>query len=68
MMSTGSAPIDKKVLDFLKICFSCPIMEGYGLTETATGGGTTKLEDKVTGHVGGPSEAIKIRLLDLPEM
>lgn len=68
LMSTGSAPIDKKVLDFLKICFSSPIIEGYGLTETATGGGATDLADPVTGHVGGPSEAIKIRLKDLPEM
>lgn len=67
-MATGSAPIDKNVLDFLKICFSCPIIEGYGLTETATGGGTTDLKDKVTGHVGGPSEAVKLRLKDLPEM
>lgn len=68
LMTTGSAPIDKTVLDFLKICFSCPIVEGYGLTETATGGATTALTDKVTGHVGGPSEAVKIRLKDLPEM
>jgi len=68
LMSTGSAPIDKKVLDFLKICFSCPIIEGYGLTETATGGATTSIQDRVTGHVGGPSEALKLRLKDLPEM
>jgi len=68
LMSTGSAPIDKNVLDFLKICFSTPIIEGYGLTETATGGATTNMKDPVTGHVGGPSEAIKIRLKDLPDM
>lgn len=68
LMSTGSAPIDKNVLDFLKVCFSCPIIEGYGLTESATGGGTTDTRDKITGHIGGPSEALKIRLKDLPEM
>jgi len=29
-MITGSAPISKEVLKFLKIAFSCPINEGYG--------------------------------------
>ena len=67
-MTTGSAPIDKNVLDFLKICFSCPIIEGYGLTESCTGGGTTDMKDPITGHIGGPSEAVKIRLRDIPDM
>jgi len=67
-MVTGSAPIDKTVIDFLKICFSCPIVEGYGLTESAAGTCIMDVEDSVTGHVGGPIEAVKFRLKDLPEM
>ena len=68
MMVTGSAPIDKAVLDFIKVCFSCPVLEGYGLTETASAGCITDKADPVSGHVGGPLEGAKIRLKDLPEM
>jgi len=68
IMVTGSAPIEKQVIDYIKICFSCPLVEGYGLTESSAGSCLMDLEDTVTGHVGGPMESIKIRLKDLPEM
>ena len=67
-MVTGSAPIDKNVLDFLKLCFCCPIVEGYGLTESCAGSSFCLPEDVNTGHVGGPIEAVKFRFKDLPEM
>ena len=67
-IGTGSAAIDKDVLNYLKICFSCPIIEGYGLSETASQGTRTSAFDKELGHVGGPGDIIKIRLKDLPEM
>jgi len=35
MMMTASAPISKDVLEFLKIAFSCPVLEAYGLSETS---------------------------------
>jgi len=64
---TASAPIDKNVLEMLKIAFCCPMVEGYGLTETSGGSSFTALVDPVLGHVGGPTKAIKWRLMDLPE-
>jgi len=68
VMVTGSAPIEKSVMDFLKICFCCPILEGYGLTESSAASCIMDMDDTVTGHVGGPVEAVKLRLKDLPEM
>lgn len=67
-MLSASAPIDPSVLEFLKICFCCPMLEGYGLTETSGGSSFTAVEDPVVGHVGGPVQNVMWRLLDVPEM
>jgi long-chain acyl-CoA synthetase len=42
-MVTASAPIDLKVLNYLKICFCVPILEAYGLTEVSGGATATKV-------------------------
>jgi len=52
----------------LKICFSCPIIEGYGLTESGASGTSVKPEDLVRGHVGGPNETLKLRVRSIPHM
>lgn len=67
-MVTGSAPIAGDVLDFLKICFSAPICEGYGMTETSAGSVITFPDDPQTGIVGGPLQNVKVKLRDIPEM
>lgn len=67
-MITASAPIDPNVLDLLKVAFCCPVVEGYGLTETSGGSSFTHPADAITGHVGGPTCCIKWRLMDIPEM
>lgn len=54
-MITASAPIKPEVLNFLKVCFCVPILEGYGQTETAAAT-ITRNNDKETGNVGGPLE------------
>ena len=68
MMFSGGAPTSSEVLDFIKICFCSPIIEGYGLTECCGGALLTHLKDGTSGHVGGPLACVKFRLRDIPEM
>lgn len=68
LMVTGSAPISVDVLNFLKVCFCCPVLEGYGQTEGSAASCLSLPQDTVAGHVGGPLPCLKIRLRDIPEM
>lgn len=66
-MTSGSAPLSPKVAEFLKIVFSCPLIEGYGQTETCAVFVTSSEETK-TGIVGGPVKILEVKLKDVPEM
>ena len=69
LMTTGSAPININVLNFLKIAFGCEICEGYGMTETSGIGSLMAPGDHdLNGLVGGPLSNTKVRLKDVPEM
>lgn len=68
MMLTGSAPIDINVIEFLKVVFAAPVLEGYGLTESGGSSTSCVKGDNVSGHVGGPGCITKLRLRDLPDM
>ncbi|KAI7897488.1 uncharacterized protein BX663DRAFT_444996 [Cokeromyces recurvatus] len=65
---SGSAPIAPEVLDFLKICFSSCVHEGYGQTENYCGGALTILGDNTPSVVGAPFPCSEIKLIDVPEM
>lgn len=34
LIVTGGAPLANHVEEFLKVCFCCPVVQGFGLTET----------------------------------
>lgn len=68
VMITGSAPIAKEVLNFLKIAFCCQIHEGYGQTECGAPACITWTKDPTSGHVGGPYPTLEIKLCDVPDM
>ena len=67
-MISGSAPIDEKVLTFLRVAFGCYIWEGYGLTETVCFGSMTFDGDFSTGHLGGPPIGCELKFENVPEM
>ena len=67
-IGTGGAPMEKSVSSFLKICFSCPITDGYGMTEVSGTISKSSTEDLIVDHVGGPHNLIKFRLKSLPDL
>jgi len=67
-MLTGSAPLSKDVCDFLKIVGCCPLLEGYGQTESTGASFVTVTMDPLAGHVGGPTMNTEFKLEDVPEM
>ncbi|KAJ3106570.1 Long chain acyl-CoA synthetase 7 peroxisomal [Phlyctochytrium bullatum] len=68
LMFTGAAPIAADVMDFLRICFSSDVYEGYGQTETCAGLTVTDRFDLSSGHVGVPVPTCEVKLLDVEGM
>jgi long-chain acyl-CoA synthetase len=59
--STGAAPIAPEILEFFYAA-GCPVLEGYGMTET-TGVGTTSTREHLKfGTVGRPMPGVEIRI------
>jgi long-chain acyl-CoA synthetase len=60
---TGAAPIAKEILEFFFAC-GVPILEGYGMTETATVATSSTLEAHRLGSVGRALPGVEIRIAD----
>lgn len=67
-MVSGASPLSPDVMDFLKVCFGCPVMEGYGMTESSCVITAMQEDDILSGHVGPPNPACEVKLVDVPEM
>jgi len=59
----GGGPIDKQVQEFCSVAI-CPIIQGYGLTETLGGNCIQAIGDTRTGVVGVPLSSVEVRLID----
>lgn len=68
ILISGSAPISKEVLHFMRVCAGCFVVEGYGATET---GGASSIQipgETTVGNVGPPFLCTYYKLMDVPEM
>jgi len=60
---TGAAPIAPEILRFFYAC-GVPVMEGYGMTETATAATGNRPDDFRFGSVGKPFEGVELKIAD----
>jgi long-chain acyl-CoA synthetase len=65
---TGSAPISKEILQFLRVVLCCDIREGYGATETCSAISVHLLGEYKANHVGTCIPASEYKLVDVPDM
>jgi long-chain acyl-CoA synthetase len=60
---TGAAPIAKEILEFFWAC-GVPVLEGYGMTETATVSTISTVEDHRFGTVGRALPGVELRIAE----
>jgi len=63
---SGGAPISKETQEFLTITL-CPILQGYGMTESCGMCAVMPPEQFAYGSVGSPVPCLEIKLVDVPE-
>ena len=61
--TSGAAPIAKEILEFFFAC-GVPVLEGYGMTETATASTVSTVDNYRFGSVGRALPGLEIRIAD----
>jgi len=59
--TSGAAPIAREILEFFWAC-GVPVLEGYGMTETATAATTSTVENHRFGTVGRALPGVEIKI------
>lgn len=65
---SGGGPLNPTVQDFIRACFGCPVIQGYGLTETCAGLAIQSYEDYRSGIAGVPLACCEVKLLSCPDL
>jgi long-chain acyl-CoA synthetase len=61
--TSGAAPIAKEILEFFWAC-GVPVLEGYGMTETATAATTSTVAEHRFGTVGKALPGVELKIAD----
>ena len=65
--TSGAAPIAREILEFFWAA-GVPVLEGYGMTETATAATVSTIEDHKFGTVGRPLPGVELRIAEDGEL
>ncbi|VDN07397.1 unnamed protein product [Thelazia callipaeda] len=63
----GGAALNSETQRFMNICMCCPVIQGYGLTETCASSTISDVSDLSTGTVGPPLRCLQILLREWKE-
>ncbi len=61
--TSGAAPIAREILEFFWAC-GVPVLEGYGMTETATAATVSTVEDHRFGTVGRALPGVELKIAE----
>jgi long-chain acyl-CoA synthetase len=61
--TSGAAPIAREILEFFWAC-GVPVLEGYGMTETATAATISTIENHKFGTVGRPFPGVELKIAE----
>jgi len=65
---SGGGPLNGEVQSFIQTCFSCSLVQGYGLTETCAGLTFQDDTDERLGVQGVPISSCECKLISTPEI
>lgn len=65
---SGGGPLNSEVQVFVRTCFGCPLIQGYGLTETCAGLTIQAADDLRSGIAGVPIPSVQVKLVSTPHI
>jgi len=67
VMLSGGAPLSSETHDYIRVCLSVPLVQGYGLTESCACACIMDDDQISTGGVGPPLQGVQIKLVNWEE-